>query len=494
MKRKLKNYSFYLIIFLFILLCIALFSCDGVTPTSPTINSFTANVTTIQEGESATLSWSVTDATSLSISPTVGDVSSTPTGSYTVTPTETTTYTLTATNSAGSSTDAVTITVGTGMQAAIDLVLKDILPEIPEVQSGDPYVCLKLDSSLSPGAVIEEDAPTTTKASVKITLDRETYFFYLDLSPRTYYAHPVKYFLVEENGEYQQFDAQWWPKINNQIPEMITEDIPEEEDVIASNITIQKPIGQVVEYPFFPIYSQYKEGFIVVQGLLSNEALISDANATYFNGLNFFNSYKNDLSRVEGLVQSDATKVLDTIDSMASEGRGVITIYIIAHGDIDSIKLGGQPFTANQFYNKMAEYPGITFNFILGSCHSGSFVNNLWNLDNVYVITTACAADEGAAPDWDYAGGFSDANPSDVGSEWTSSLIKAMEVIVSDPAKMDMIESWAGDSPVTSELICRASFGALGYLSDFSMTTDYDFTHFLGNTSPNHFCIWETVY
>ena len=66
--------------------------------------------------------------------------------------------------------------------------------------------------------------------------------------------------------------------------------------------------------------------------------------------------------------------------------------------------------------------------------------------------------------------------------------------MVSDPAKMDLIESWAGYSPVTSELICRASFGALGYLSDIGMTTDYDFTHFLGNTSPHHFCIWETVY
>ena len=494
MKGKIKNKDFYFIVFLFILVCIALFSCDGITPNKPVINTFTADVTAIEEGESAILSWSVTDATSISISPTVGDVSSSPTGSYTVFPIVTTTYTLTATNTEGSSIDSVTITVGTGMQEAVDLVVKEILPEIPEVQSGDPYICLKLDSSLSPGTVIEEDAPTSPKASAKITLDRETYFFYLDLSPRTYYAHPVKYLLLEENGEYQQFDAQWWPKINNQIPEIITDDLPEEEDIIASNIIIQKPIGQLVEYPFFPIYSQYKEGFIVVQGLLSNEALISDANATYLNGLNFFNSYKNDLSRVEGLVQSDATKVLDTIDNMASEGRGVITIYIIAHGGIDSIKLGGQPFTANQFYNKMAAYPGITFNFILGSCHSGSFVNNLWNLDNVYVITTACAYDEGAAPDWDYAGGFSDANPSDVGSEWTSSLIKAMEVMVSDPAKMDLIESWAGDSPVTSELICRASFGALGYLSDIGMATDYDFTHFLGNTSPNHFCIWETVY
>ncbi|MFO8076178.1 MAG: hypothetical protein R6T85_08680, partial [Egibacteraceae bacterium] len=126
--------------------------------------------------------------------------------------------------------------------------------------------------------------------------------------------------------------------------------------------------------------------------------------------------------------------------------------------------------------------------------HSGSFIDDLWNLDNVYVVTTACADDEGATGDIDSWDIYNDANPSDVGSEWTSSLIKAMEVIVSDPAKMDLIESWAGDSPVTSELICRASFGAMGYMSELGLNTDYDFSHFLDWTSPSHFCIWETVY
>ena len=78
---------------------------------SPVIKYFVTNHTTINEGEDAALSWDVTDADNITINPAVGDVSSTPSGSYTVTPNETTTYTLTAANTVGSSTATVTITV-----------------------------------------------------------------------------------------------------------------------------------------------------------------------------------------------------------------------------------------------------------------------------------------------------------------------------------------------------------------------------------------------
>lgn len=496
MLGKLKNFSSYFKIFFVILLFTAVSGCNGIPNNNdPVINFFSASPPSITSGDSATLSWSVNNATLIFINQGIGTVTGT---SITVSPTTTTTYTLTASSGVGISIANVIITVGTGMHEAINLVVNEILPGIPEIQFGEHYVCLKLNSSLMPGTLIEEDSPTTTKASVKLILEKEMNFFYLDLAPQSFYAHPVKYILVDKLGDYQIYDAEWWPKIGNEIPEVITEDIPDKEDIIDSNINFIKPVGELVNFQFSSIYSQNKEGFIIIQGLMPYECLFNCANNTYTNGLNFFNAYKNGLSRVEGLVQADSTMVFDTIDYMASEGRGVITIYIIAHGEIDSIKLGGQYFTSAQFYNKMAEYPAITFNLILGSCHSGSFVNDLWNLNNVYVVTTACAEDEGTRKDIDFMGVYDetgiDVNKYDVGSEWTSSLIEAMEIIVNDPNKMAMIQKWAGDDPVTSELICRASFGALGYLPELGMTTDYDFSHYKDLTSPCHYCIWETVY
>jgi hypothetical protein len=79
------------------------------TPSNPVpvISSFTASPSSITAGGSSTLSWSVTAATSLSVSG-IGTVSGT---SVSVSPAQTTTYTLTATNSAGSATAQTIVTV-----------------------------------------------------------------------------------------------------------------------------------------------------------------------------------------------------------------------------------------------------------------------------------------------------------------------------------------------------------------------------------------------
>jgi hypothetical protein len=75
----------YLLMFFLIISITFLSGCGGVTPTEPIINSFTADSTTIDEGESVTLSWVVTDATTASINQGIGTVT-VPSGSTTVPP------------------------------------------------------------------------------------------------------------------------------------------------------------------------------------------------------------------------------------------------------------------------------------------------------------------------------------------------------------------------------------------------------------------------
>ena len=80
-----------------------------VTGILPSIDHFGFNTDSIFAGQSTTLSWNVTGATSVSINPNIGPVSST--GSQSVSPSLTTTYTLTASNSAGNPTALATINV-----------------------------------------------------------------------------------------------------------------------------------------------------------------------------------------------------------------------------------------------------------------------------------------------------------------------------------------------------------------------------------------------
>jgi phospholipase C len=76
---------------------------------SPPTAKLTAAPTTITVGNSATLTWSTTNATSVSIDNGIGTVAAS--GSTTVSPTMTTTYTLTVTGSNGTATATATVTV-----------------------------------------------------------------------------------------------------------------------------------------------------------------------------------------------------------------------------------------------------------------------------------------------------------------------------------------------------------------------------------------------
>jgi peptidoglycan-associated lipoprotein len=77
-------------------------------PARPTV-TLQANPTSIKKGDAATLNWSSTNATSLTIAPEVGAVA--PEGSTKVTPSDSTTYTITASGPGGSADASVRVTV-----------------------------------------------------------------------------------------------------------------------------------------------------------------------------------------------------------------------------------------------------------------------------------------------------------------------------------------------------------------------------------------------
>ena len=91
----------------------------------PDINYFTATPETISLGQSITLSWDVSNATSATIDPSVGQADPR-NGSVQLSPTRSTTYTLTATNAGGDITSKLTVTVTEAVTGMSDLVVTDI--------------------------------------------------------------------------------------------------------------------------------------------------------------------------------------------------------------------------------------------------------------------------------------------------------------------------------------------------------------------------------
>jgi len=92
----------------------------GVPGGPPVVTTFTASPPFIDSGQSVTLSWETTNATSVTISPGIGMVPAAA-GSVTVSPTETTTYTLTATGDSPPTANSQ-ITVGVDVESLAPII------------------------------------------------------------------------------------------------------------------------------------------------------------------------------------------------------------------------------------------------------------------------------------------------------------------------------------------------------------------------------------
>ena len=106
----------------------------------PAINVFTAEPSTIERGQSSTLSWSISNATDMSIDHGVGAVQSR--AQRQVFPSATTTYTLTANGPGGSETATVTVEVSTAPAAPPTATIGSprlSSPEMLQQQAKDAY-------------------------------------------------------------------------------------------------------------------------------------------------------------------------------------------------------------------------------------------------------------------------------------------------------------------------------------------------------------------
>jgi hypothetical protein len=88
MKSKKLAYNKILVLFCIIVVSVLMTGCDN----PPIVNIFSASPYTIYQGESSILTWSVSEADTVTIIPDVGPVASS--GSTTVSPAVTTVYTL----------------------------------------------------------------------------------------------------------------------------------------------------------------------------------------------------------------------------------------------------------------------------------------------------------------------------------------------------------------------------------------------------------------
>lgn len=390
------------------------------------------------------------------------------------------------------------INIAAPAQQAANIARLQVLPEILETAETERYSMLRMEEPVLAGTTVMEDAQSTDQTPpTTFTAEEDGYLFMVDLNPGAYFEHPVRYVYVNESGDSKVFDAKWWPRVGDVVPTEFVRDTPLLKHVVERNVTLIKEPITVIDWKIRPglIELIETEAFICVQGLTPYENLYTDAGVTYDNGYNFFDAYKDSNDVLVGLVEYQADEVLNEIDRLAGDGYDVITIYIIAHGGVNYIKLGGTYVYASQFASTMNAYPDVEFNFLLGSCHSGSFLDDLNSLSSV-VIKTACLTNESAYADYDNLDGVTDYNSADAGSEWTSSILRAADRIVGNSTMWSQITSIASLYGVseTSVLMNEAGYLAVGLNRGLgTYLNNYDLTNRTGYSTPDHYASWEAL-
>jgi hypothetical protein len=304
-------------------------------------------------------------------------------------------------------------------QSAADAVVENV---IEPMGLDGPVIGFKLDHTLKPGDTF---GPC---GGDKRQVDQESYFFFIDLHPNAYYAHDVLFALVSRGtGQVNVSPESWWPILNDEPPDWVSDE-DEYWDVSHwfYDRDIVRPTGiagdpSQVGQP--PPQHQWLEASVVVSGWYEGEMLEDDMATSVSMMHDLFDDLVTPGHTYEiGPYPSGANRpadVLALLEDVCSDGYDHITVYMVGHGDIDSIKLGGILMDVEDLVDFVSDHPDTSFTFLLESCHIGSLIDDLKELSNVYLVLTATSTLFSAYGDIDPD---SDPNPEDTGAEWTSGM------------------------------------------------------------------------
>ncbi len=285
-----------------------------------------------------------------------------------------------------------------------------------------PTIGFKLDETLKPGDTV---APHGGQGQ---QIANESYFFFIDLLPGAFYAHDVLFILMgKDDGRVEMSSEEWWPEINGQTPDWLCSEVAYWDsanwfysyDVIPPT---QAQIPQPQVPP--PQQQQFSEAAVVVNGHADGEALGWDMAMSAWRMWELFDSIitpDNTFEITPSPIGSNKPEdVLALLADLCTDGYDHIIVYMTGHGSIDSINMGGEHLTAGELVAFLHTHPDTYFSILLESCHIGSFIDDLSELPNVFLVLTSTSSLFSAYGDidWDI-----DPDPDrDSGGEWTSGL------------------------------------------------------------------------
>jgi len=302
---------------------------------------------------------------------------------------------------------------GTGTQVTItyDNARTIFLSWIGEQDSKDESVGMFL-SEVQAGETVGAEVIGGETSSIRQAreLSKDGWLFYLDEAPGGFYNHPGKILVIGKNGEklYEE-ETTGRPVVNGVPPEVLTKPLKErfvEEYVIWDPVTIYIPIYSHIAVDIIQYMKSY--GAVVVNGLRPSESLYSEASdvqddvvdameqlmgASYVEAVDYPSNTPTDIQNAVQTLIDDHIRMLN------------ITIYIIAHGGHQYMRVGGVGFTTNTLVTLMNAYPEVNFSVIIETCHAGSWTDYFGGLatphENLDLFIASTRSTQSAYPDYD---------------------------------------------------------------------------------------------
>lgn len=350
------------------------------------------------------------------------------------------------------------LSCGGGLEVVIDLEAAKIqfLTWIGNQEDVPDHCVGNFLQVLNPGDIISSHEPCgdLTQARDSAPMTEPGWLFYLDEQPGGMYNHPGKIFAISKSGKivYEE-DTQGWPTVNGEIPDIMKEPVSSRITttpsihVVYNPKQILVPVG-IIKHPWITQIFFRIHGAVVINGLTPSQNLYHEATQAHL----MMEDAMKDLfgaARVKTVAYPNnlnaniATAVSNLV---LNEKVTNITLYIIAHGGIEAVNMGGYYYGCPTLKALMESYPDVDFTLIIETCHGGSWKDYFQALGaagmpNLDMCIASTSRDKGAYPDWDSADGITDWNgPDDEFVEFTSDFILQMEHYT-DPANWQIVQT-----------------------------------------------------
>lgn len=351
-----------------------------------------------------------------------------------------------------------------------DKVIAEVVS--PETLDHDVIV-FALPTPLQPGDRIGPyTRPGRLEPAPLRTIERETWFYWIDDAPSARFSHPTRFVFVDaETGAVEVESHDWWPVLNG---ESLWTDEAEYWD--ESRWAFSTVGGSATEAPEDPAPAPTGGGMvqieppplvlptgvqearlsvapgdsgmaIVINGWASGESGQADFQTDAQNmhdaleGAGFDTTYLGD--------PADTAPERDGVNDTASRADffaqaaakldcgDTLVVYVSAHGNvINGGVLDGTAYSDGVWEDDLADWlraikDCVKVIVVIDSCHSGGFVDGLTPVADLVITSTDQA--RSAYGDLD---GPSDPNPHDQGGEFTGGLVAGLFEVLAVPESM----------------------------------------------------------